>query len=267
MSMQRQPAIYVPHGAGPCFFMDWDPPDEWQNLRAWLRAIPETLPEKPRTILCITAHWEAPAFTISSVEKPALLYDYYGFPPHTYALEWPVRGAPEVARRAAALLEKVGLPVALDAERGYDHGTFVPLMVAWPEADVPVVQMSLHASLDPALHIRAGKALARLRDEGVLIIGSGMSWHNMARYNDPAALAPSEAFDRWLTTVLERPDAEQRLRTLARWDGGPHARFAHPREEHLLPLMVAAGSAPESPGKRTFTDILMGVRISGWRFG
>ena len=262
--MSGQPAIYIPHGAGPCFFMDWEPPDEWNRLRDWLAALPARLPAAPNAIICITAHWEAPAFTFSRQPEPPLLYDYYGFPPHTYELRWPVRGAPAVAERAAALLDAAGLPVALDEERGYDHGTFIPLMVAWPDAPVPVVQMSLQADLDPAMHARAGAALAPLRDEGVLIVGSGMSWHNMRHYNDPRAKQPSERFDQWLDETLRIAAADERTARLARWADAPDGRFAHPREEHLLPLMVVSGAAGDTGLERRFSDLLMGVRISAW---
>src|SRR5690606_7038988 len=124
----------------------------------------------------------------------------------------------------------------------FDHGVFVPLKVAWPGAEIPVVQMSLHASLDPALHLAAGRALASLRDEGVLILGSGMSFHNLRAMGDPRVEAPSREFDRWLTTAVEA-DAAERVALLSRWESAPWARLCHPREEHLLPLMVAAGAS------------------------
>ena len=267
ISGSRQPAIYLPHGAGPCFFMPWTPPHEWDGLRAWLQTLPQRLPATPRAILCITAHWEAPAFTVSAAAAPSLLYDYHGFPEHTYQLRWPVRGAPAVAERAAQLLRQAGLEVAVDLRRGYDHGTFIPLMVAWPQADVPVVQVSLQAKLDPLQHVRAGEALAALRDEGILIIGSGMSWHNMAHYNNPAARTPSERFDAWLTEVMSEADAGRRARLLARWQAAPDALFAHPRAEHLLPAMVVAGAGGNTPGYKDYSDVLMGVRISAFAFG
>lgn len=263
----RQPTYFIPHGGGPCFFMDWDPPDTWKPLAGFLRGIVPGLAERPRAILCITAHWEAPAFTLSNVEQPSLYYDYYGFPPHTYGLTWPVAGDAALAERARGLLEAAGLPAALDAERGYDHGVFVPLKVALPEADIPTVQMSVHASLDPALHIEAGRALAPLRDEGVLIVGSGLSYHNMAGLMGAGPAPGSVEFDDWLTQAATAAPAA-RDAALANWAQAPGARLAHPREEHLVPVFVAAGAAGADRGERVFhQDSLMNAAVSAYRFG
>src|SRR5690606_37598093 len=142
----------------------------------------------------------------------------------------------------AGLLRGAGLPATVDPDHGFDHGMFIPLKVAFPDADVPVVEMSLDASLDPALHLAAGRVLATLREEGVLVIGSGMSFHNMAVMRNPALAAYSTDFDRWLGTAVAAP-AGERAALLAQWLQAPNARHSHPREEHLLPLMVAAGTS------------------------
>lgn len=263
MADLRQPALFIPHGGGPCFFMD-DPQGLWTELRQFLESLPNTLPEPPKAILLVSGHWETDGFAFTGAPQPPLIYDYYGFPPHTYALRYDAPGAPSLAARAAALLKEAGLKATLDAERGFDHGVFVPLKVAWPDADVPIVEMSVDRSLNPALHLAAGQALAPLRDEGVLIVGSGMSFHNMRAYRDPSAMAPSAQFDDWLYQVVEAaPSARERA--LGEWDTAPMARFAHPREEHLLPLMVAAG-ASEEPGDRIFNGRVLGTMISGYRF-
>lgn len=263
----RQPTFFIPHGGGPCFFMDWDPPDTWDRLGAFLRGLVPGLVERPRAILCVTAHWEAPAFTLSAVERPRLYYDYYGFPPHTYRLSWPVAGDPALARHAAELLDGAGLPAALDTERGYDHGVFVPLKVALPEADIPTVQMSIQATLAPRLHMAAGRALAPLRDEGVLIIGSGLSYHNMRGLMGNGPAPGAAEFDAWLTEAVTADPAAREDR-LAGWEAAPGARLAHPREEHLVPLFVAAGAAPGEPGERVFhQDNLMNAAVSAYRFG
>ncbi|MBB3174436.1 aromatic ring-opening dioxygenase catalytic subunit (LigB family) [Endobacter medicaginis] len=201
---------------------------------------------------------------LTGSETPPLIYDYYGFPAHTYRLTYPAPGAPALAARAAALLGEAGFAASIDPSRGLDHGAFVPLKLAFPEADIPLVEMSLDRSRDPLLHLRAGQALAPLRDEGVLIIGSGMSFHNMRGYGDPRSTTPSEAFDAWLTetATLSGPERAERL---ARWTQAPSARFAHPEEEHLLPLMVAAG-ASEQPGQRIFHDLILETAISAFRF-
>ena len=174
-----------------------------------------------------------------------------------------------MAARVVSLLAGAGLPAQLSAERGFDHGVFVPLKVAFPEATIPVVSLSLAVSgdgaFDPALHLAAGRALEPLRDEGVLIVGSGMSFHNLRAYLQAKTVARARAFDSWLTAAAEAP-AEQRAVLLANWQQAPQARFAHPREEHLLPLMVAAGAGWDSPGKRIFHDEPMGAALSAYSF-
>lgn len=241
-----------------------DPNGIWTRMESYLRSLPSTLPEPPRAILIVSGHWEERAFTFSAAEAPSLIFDYYGFPPETYQLTWPAPGAPWLADRAAALLGEAGLPVSIDPKRGFDHGVFVPLKVAFPEAGVPVAQMSLHASLDPALHLAAGHALATLRDEGVLVVGSGMSFHNLRAIGDPRVEEPSKDFDRWLVTATQSEPSE-RTALLARWETAPWARLCHPREEHLLPLMVAA-RASDARGTHDFGEVVLGGAVSGFRF-
>ncbi|MCW5770720.1 MAG: dioxygenase [Rhodospirillaceae bacterium] len=265
------PTFYIPHGGGPCFFMDWtlmgEPADTWNATAAWLRGLAESLPQRPKAIVVISGHWEEEAFTASTAAAPEMIFDYYGFPPHTYQLNYPAPGAPALARKIVELLQAAGLPARTDSSRGFDHGIFVPFLLIFPDAKIPVVPLSLKTNLDPAEHLAAGKALESLRDEGVLIVGSGMSYHNMHAFRSPRATAPSEAFDHWLTEALAAGDRAERWRRLEHWAEGDAARNAHPREEHLLPLMVAAGAGGEAPGKRIFSDIVMKARISGFRFG
>ncbi len=256
------PSLYIPHGGGPCFFMD-DPTGMWRGMEAYLRDIPMRLPAAPRAILLVSAHWENDGFAFTSADCPALLYDYYGFPPHTYDLTYPAPGDPALAARAAGLLSSAGFKTSLDEARGLDHGVFVPMKVAFPEARIPVVEMSLDASLDPALHLAAGRALAPLREEGVLIIGSGMSFHNMRAYGDPQASAGSIAFDAALSAAaLSAPDTREAL--LSDWKAFDAARFSHPREEHLIPMMVAAGAG--GTGRKTYGELVMQTAISGFEF-
>ena len=260
----RQPALFIPHGGGPCFFMP-DPRGTWRGMESYLKSLAASLPAKPRAILVVSGHWEAPAFAFTGASAhPGLIFDYYGFPPETYHLTWPAPGAPWLAERGSDLVAKAGLPAAIDPARGFDHGVFVPLKVAFPAADIPVVQMSLHASLDPALHLAAGRALAPLRDEGVLVVGSGMSFHNLRAYGDPRVREPAAEFDRWLVHAAGAPAAE-RTSLLADWQSAPWARLCHPREEHLLPLMVAAG-ASEEPGSHDFGEEVLSGAVSGFRF-
>jgi aromatic ring-opening dioxygenase catalytic subunit (LigB family) len=266
--MKRQPVLFVPHGGGPCFFMEWTngPRDTWDRTAEFLRSIEGSLPEKPKALLVISAHWEEEVPTVMTSAKPPLYFDYSGFPPHTYELTWPAPGSPELAAKVRALLEKAGIPSKEDAARGFDHGVFVPLKVAFPDAPYPTVQLSLRAGLDPKDHIAIGKALAPLRDEGVLIIGSGMSYHNMRGFFGGGGGPDSEKFDTWVVDAVEKSPRDREV-ALAAWEKAPSARAVHPREEHLIPLMVAAGAAGDDPGKRVFRDTPLGLAISAVRFG
>jgi len=263
----RQPAIFIPHGGGPCFFMDWTwgPADTWKATKDFLEGLAATLPETPRALLVVSGHWEEPAFTAGSGAQPKLIFDYSGFPDHTYRLSWPAPGQPELAARVEQMLSAAGLPAALDPNRGYDHGVFVPLKVALPRAEIPVVTLSLAASLDPALHLAAGRALAPLRDEGVLLVASGMSFHNLRGYFQPQTAERSRTFDAWLTKAVESP-ASERDSLMQDWRNAPFAAYCHPREEHLIPLLVTAGAGGEAAGKRIFKDQPMGAAISAYRF-
>jgi aromatic ring-opening dioxygenase catalytic subunit (LigB family) len=264
---KRQPVIYLPHGGGPWPWMQGHPlTSGTESLRAYLEALPRSMPEAPRAILAVTAHWEATVPTVSSGARPGMYYDYSGFPAHTYEIVWPAPGHPGLATRTRELLAAGGFSTAEDPNRGYDHGTFVPLAVAWPGAEVPTVQLSLVRGLDPETHLRMGRALAPLRDEGVLIVGSGMSYHNMRGFGRPEAAAASDAFDAWIgeTTSSPRAVREERLR---RWSEAPAARACHPREEHLLPLMVIAGAAGDDVGAVPFRDRILGTTVSAAHFG
>ncbi|WP_192036179.1 class III extradiol ring-cleavage dioxygenase [Halomonas sp. YLGW01] len=262
------PTVFLPHGAGPCFFMDWQPAGLWDAMAGWLSGLSEALKVKPRALLVISAHWQAEMFTVNAQATPPLYYDYYGFPEHTYRLRWPVSGAPALAAEVRERLAGAGMPSGEEHRRGLDHGVFIPLKLVFPEAEVPVVQLSLKAGLDPAEHLALGRALAPLREQGVLIIGSGMSYHNMARLKrgDAAVDPDSRAFDAWLseTVALPREAREERLR---QWEAAPGARVSHPEEEHLLPLFVAAGSGGDSPGVKVFEDEVMGSVQSAFVFG
>lgn len=268
MSAQPMPTFYIPHGGGPCFFMDWTmgPRDTWDRTAAWLRGIRSSLPRPPRAILVVSGHWETEVPTVLGSAAPPLFYDYYGFPEYTYQLTWPAPGHPELAERVRRLLAEAGFESASETRRGFDHGVFVPLKVAFPEADVPTVQLSLVSGLDPSAHLAIGRALQKLRDDDVLIVGSGMSYHNMRGFMTGPARAHSAGFDEWLADVVAR-EPSSRDDALARWTRAPFARESHPREEHLLPLMVAAGAAGADRGARVFQDDVMGVTVSAVRFG
>lgn len=260
----RLPTLFISHGGGPCFFMDWDPPDTWTALGDWLRGLAAQIGARPKAVLVVSAHWEAPEFSLTGAVHPELIYDYQGFPKHTYALEYAAPGAPALAERARALLGAAGLPARVDPARGWDHAVFVPLKLIYPDADVPIVELSLQAALDPETHLRAGRALSILRNEGVLIVGSGYSYHNMRGYGGRGA-DDADRFDAWLKEALPG-DPAARAAKLAHWTQAPAARAAHPREEHLLPLMVAAGAAGEGRGTTLFSQRVLGVATSCFRF-
>lgn len=250
------PIVYLPHGGGPLPLLG-DP--DHKDLIAFLKGLHERLPQ-PKAILMISAHWEHEVAAISAASHPEMIYDYGGFPPETYTYQYPAPGHPELSEQVASLLRAQGIEYVLDAQRGYDHGTFVPLMLMYPEAEVPVVQVSLLHSLDAAEHLALGRALAPLRTQGVLIVGSGLSFHARGTFEH------SVAFDDWLTeTLVETPTAEAQHR-LEHWTTAPAARDCHQREEHLLPVHVCLGAAAAAakPAKKVFSGSFYGKQISGF---
>ena len=264
----RMPVFFIPHGAGPCFFMDWNPADTWTRMAGFLKGVADTLPARPRAIVLVSGHWLEPRFSVTGHARPPLIYDYSGFPPHTYELTYPAPGNPELAQQVAKLLSQDGAEARVDGERGFDHGMFIPLKLMFPGADIPVIQLSLRRDLDPLAHLEAGRTLAALRDEGVLVIGSGMSFHNMRGYGDARYTPISAEFDDWLTAAVESASAE-RDALLQDWTRAPHARDCHPPggEEHLIPLLVTAGAAADSEGRKVYSERVMETTISAFRFG
>lgn len=253
------PIIYLSHGGGPLPLFD-DPGhlemiQTLERIRAGL--------EKPKSIVMISAHWEAPKFRVSRHEAPPLIYDYGGFPDSMYEIDYAPKGQPQLADEIMTRLNASGLPVYADPDRGLDHGAFVPLKLLFPEADVPVVTVSLSSHFDPEQHIQLGKALKPLREQGVMIIGSGMSFHNlpMMFHGNPAkTAAAAQEFNGWLDDVVQSAnlsDAE-RVQKLIHWEQAPNGRISHPREEHLLPLMVCYGAAGE-PAQQVYDYDIMSV--------
>ncbi len=264
----RMPTWYIPHGGGPCFFMDWSPPDAWHKMAHFLKGLSATLPCQPQAIVVVSAHWLEPTVSVTGALAPSLIYDYHGFPAHTYELKYPAAGNPALAQAIVDALGQSHIAAQVDASRGFDHGLFIPMMLMFPKADIPVVQLSLNSNLDPKTQLELGQALETFRDQGVLIIGSGMSFHNMRGYGDPQFGPISDEFDSWLTqTVQADPDA--RAKALLAWSQAPSARLCHPprQEEHLLPLMVAAGAAPKDKGEKVFSDRVMETTLSAYTFG
>ena len=260
------PSYFISHGGGP---WPWLPEmaAHLDPLAQSLAAMPGEIGARPRAVLMISGHWESDAFAVMHAARPPMVYDYYNFPAHTYEIQYPAPGAPELAEKVAGMIEAAGLPTRLDDEMGYDHGTFVPMAVMYPEADMPLFQVSLRHGYDPEEHMALGRALAPLRDQGVLIVGSGLSYHNLGAFG-PQARVPSAAFDAWLSEALARPPAD-RTRAILDWEAAPYARQCHAQEDHLAPLFAALGAAEEAPASRVYhqTDIFGGVTASSWRFG
>ena len=269
MTAPKLPVFFISHGGGPWPWMHDQMGATYDKLAQSLASMPAQLGSvSPKAVLMISAHWEAPAFTVMANEHPSMLYDYGGFPEHTYHVKYPAPGSPVWAHRVRDRIEAAGLATALDEQRGFDHGCFAPMAVIYPDANVPVIQLSLKRGLDPAEHLALGRALAPLREEDVAIIASGLSYHNLRAFG-AAGREASTAFDQWLQRSLIGTDAATRDAALIDWERAPAARQAHPREEHLLPLMVAAGAAGADAASLSYhEDAFMGsLAVSSFRFG
>ncbi|GFQ02082.1 4 5-dopa dioxygenase extradiol [Phtheirospermum japonicum] len=235
--------FYISHGS-PTLSIDDTLP-----ARGFLKTFRQkVLPEKPKAILIISGHWETSEPAVNAVSGPSeTIHDFYGFPDEMYGLRYPAPGSPELAHKVKQLLQKSGFgSVGVDKKRGLDHGAWVPLMLMYPAADIPVCQLSVQTHRDAAHHYRLGKALAPLKDEGVLIIGSGAATHNLWK-NDPhcgdSVAAWAHEFDSWIGEAL----AEGRYEDVNDYEAkAPHARLAHPRPDHFYPLHVAMGAAGEN---------------------
>ena len=262
---RRMPVFFLSHGGGPWPYVE-GMRDQYPITEREFRSLPARLPAKPKAILVITGHWEAAQFTVSTAARPPMEYDYSGFPPHTYQITYPAPGSPELATRVSALLAGSGVQTRNDPDRGFDHGTFVPVGLMYPEADVPVVMLSLKSGYDPLEHIRIGQALAPLRDEGVLIIGSGLTYHNMRGFGREESTEVALLFERFLNSAIQQKDASKRNEMLVHWEDAPCARMAHPREDHLLPLMVVAGAAGDDAGRQIFIEHVMKVAMASYEF-
>ncbi len=262
------PTYFISHGGGPWPWMKSELNGAYDRLEAALTQMPQQIGVTPKAVLMVSAHWEEREFTLTAHANPPMIYDYSGFPEHTYHVKYAAPGAPPLARRTQALLTGAGIDAQLDPQRGFDHGMYAPMVVIYPNAEMPVVQLSLKRGLDPAAHLAVGRALAPLRREGVLIIGSGLSYHNLRAFG-PAAAVPSAAFDAWLQQAMALRDPLERTRALTNWESAPSARQAHPREEHLLPLMVAVGAAEQELATRVYHEshFMGGVSASSFMLG
>lgn len=265
---QRLPTYFLSHGGGPWPWLDGPVRDKYDQLEAHLAGLLDDLQQPPRAILVVTAHWETRDFMVSSGCQPGMIYDYGGFPEHTYHVTYQAPGEPELAAQARTLLQAGGFPCAADDARGFDHGTFSLMQIIRPQADIPVVQLSIRKDYDPVTHFAAGRSLAPLRDEGVLIIGSGLSYHNLRAFGAAGAQA-SAKFDQWLSTTLLNSPADEWRSLLSRWESAPAARACHPSEDHLVPLFVVAGASAGDSASRPYHEdrFFDGLSVSSFGFG
>jgi len=269
----RIPTFYLSHGGGPWPYMAGPARRRFAKLESSLRDLPRELQIKPKAILVVSGHWEEKDFAVMASPVPPMVYDFGGFPREMYSIRYPAPGSPELARQVDSLIRAAGLPTHLDTERGFDHGTYAILAVTHPAADIPVLQVSIRSDYDPEAHLNLGRALAPLREEGVLIIGSGSSYHDLgALLGSRAGKEPqkvSAEFDAWLKQTLVDSTPEQRSERLVEWDCTPYGRAAHPQADHLVPLHVAVGAAEEEPGAVIYheNNFFGTVTMSSYRFG
>lgn len=268
MTGTRLPTHFISHGGGPWPWLTDRSPIDYGPLERSLQEIVADLGVTPDAVLVVSGHWEEPELTVQTNPRPPMIYDYGGFPEFTYHISYPAPGSPTVAERVVGLLSDAGIEVRTDPLRGFDHGVFAPLHVMYPDATVPVLQLSMRSGYDVEEHLAAGRALAPLRDEGVFVVGSGLSYHNLSELG-PSGGPASAAFDRWLHDTLVEATPEQRRRSLLHWDRAPGARASHPREDHLVPLFVAIGAAEDEEAARTYhEDRFAGsISASSYRFG
>ncbi|MGB7180312.1 MAG: class III extradiol ring-cleavage dioxygenase [Burkholderiaceae bacterium] len=262
--------LFIPHGGGPLPLLN-DP--GYAGLSASLRSLAPVVADS-KAIILVTAHWETENPSITSAANPALIYDYYGFPEASYQIVYSAPGAPELAQSVAAALTDDGFAPVLEPDRGYDHGVYVPMILMRPQADIPILQMSVLSSLDPAAHVSLGHSLARVLGDDVMLVGSGYSFHNIGaltgrtRLDLPKARGQAKAFHHWMDAIIcDSPaSVQERTDALISWADAPGARFCQPREEHLMPLHVCFGAAVASglKARRVFGEEVKGFQTSGY---
>jgi 4,5-DOPA dioxygenase extradiol len=258
------PSLFVSHGA-PTFPLTDAP------ARGFLEGLAARLPVRPRAILVVSAHWEAAYPSVNTAPVNATIHDFFGFPKELYLVQYLAPGSAWLVERVAALLGAAGEPLARDPQRGLDHGAWVPLRLIYPDADIPVVQLSVETARGPAYHHRLGQLLAPLRAEGVLVIGSGSFTHDLSSFREyyHALHAPEPdwvtAFADWMALAIEQDRVED---LLAYRERAPHAKRNHPTEEHLLPLFVAMGAGGQGSVEHLHASTTHGVlRMDAFAFG
>jgi 4,5-DOPA dioxygenase extradiol len=241
------PAIFLNHGGGPMPLLGLQP-DIVELIQYVRTEILDRYPSQPKAIVVISAHYENETIQITSSDAPSIMFDYEGYPPEAYQYQYKAPGSPSLAQEIYKLLQKNNISCELNKDRGYDQGVFVPLLLLYPEANIPVISISLHHSMDSTIHVNLGKALESLREQDVLLLGSGYSFHNIEGFMKPTEelLDASIQFDKWLqnTVLHQKTSYDKMIQSLVRWEteSKPYGRQCHPREEHLLPLFVAAAA-------------------------
>jgi 4,5-DOPA dioxygenase extradiol len=259
--MDRQPALFVSHGSPTM-------PLERSAANDFLRKLGPAL-GRPNAILMVSAHWDTERPAVSAAQRPETIHDFYGFPPELYRLRYPAPGAPQLADKVAGLLERKGMRADIDPARGLDHGAWTPLILMYPEADIPVTQLSIQSHLGPAHHVQLGEALRPLRDEGVLVFASGGATHNLRELRFQRGNAVPQPwvaeFSEWLAAALQARRTADLVDYRAR---APHAVRNHPTDEHLIPLFVALGAGDRGGAtQRLHSSIESGViSMDAWRF-
>jgi aromatic ring-opening dioxygenase catalytic subunit (LigB family) len=266
MTPSRLPVFFISHGGGPWPYVD-SLKQMYTRTERELRRLADRLPARPQAALVISAHWEAPDFSVATGARPSMVYDYGGFPAHTYQILYAAPGEPAFAEYARELIAGAGLKVIANANQGFDHGVFVPLSLIYPQADMPIVMISIKSGYDPKEHLALGRALAPLRERGALIVGSGLTYHNMRGFNQENSTEDANAFTRYLNEAIALEDAHERDEKLLHWESAPRARSAHPREDHLMPLLVAAGAAGGDTGQVLFAETVMKIPMVSYGFG
>ena len=257
--------FFISHGGGPRpLFGDPSHVDMVTELQSIA-----SLAGTPTAVIVVSAHWEADVISVTGSSEPGLYFDYYNFPPEAYEVKYPCPGNPTLADEIVEVMAADNIPASIDSERGLDHGVFVPLKIMYPDANIPTVQLSLNTSLDPLLHLSVGKALQRLNQENVLILGSGFSFHNIQKLLSPVANETpdaNKAFENWLQASVYAKNDLSPVDQIHNWRKAPFAEYCHPREEHLLPLHVCVGLSERKASYYQRIDI-MGVQSSffGWQ--
>lgn len=269
--MSVQPSVFLSHGAGPAAFTTFDSArfaelDKNSAVAGWYRQLRTQLqlPSMPVAIVVVSAHWAAEPVQIAAGERPELLYDYYGFPPETYEIEYKAPGDPALAGRIQGLLKGVGVKGELNAERKWDHGVFIPLKLLFPEATIPVVEVSLPSDLAPETVASIGRALGPLRAENMLIMGSGQASHDLSSIGaSPSWLQP---FCSRVREIVATEDAGKRVDELVAFTNDPLTRKAHPTTEHWVPILAAAAAA-SGPSTQLYDAVVAGsLWMGSWKF-